>query len=360
MRTQLFVSVVSLLALTVTAVKAQDQTLLEMPDLGLAMSHPKVWQITQVRKTNDLKVLIPIQGSSQKATLELYNIGFNSEKDVWQLGQKAINDRMKREIMRQWEEEFLGVPMLLTKVSFVDKDGPQILLTGLIYSRTAKKLMFRLAAAPDDYDKAEFAWRETMNTIRTGQAWTPEDPSLKPDPKAPVKTSMPKPVITSPKSLDGEVKLSKPPVAIEATVAGRKVELRIPGEWAGKVEEDGSITLTNTEVAGSVKVTLASILDSDPPQRALLVTSSKTLESYQKVTKRDESIPTKNKAGALVAAVWRTGTMAQGDLFTCDAVTANGDFYFVMNFKSQNASKIGAERKHIEALLVNSTIQVLP
>ena len=328
MRTQLFLSVVSLLALTATAVKAQDQALLEMPDLGLAMSHPKVWQISQVKKSNDLKVLIPIQGSSQKAVLELYNIGFNSEKDVWQLGQKAINDRMKREVMRQWEEEFLGVPMLLTKVSFVDKDGPQILLTGLIYSRTAKKLMFRLAAAPDDYDKAEYAWRETMNTIRTGQAWKPEDPSLKPDPKAPLKTPLPKPVITSPKSLDSEVKLTKPPVAIEITVAGRKAELRIPGEWAGKVEEDGSITLTNPDVSGAVKVELASSLDSDPPQRALLIASSRTLESYQKVTKRDESIPTKNKAGALVAAVWRTGTMAQGDLFTCDAVSANGDFYF--------------------------------
>ncbi len=156
------------LVATASQAKSQDLSLLEMPELGLVINHPKNWQVTTVRKSADLKVAIPIEGSSQKAQLELYNIAFNSEKDVWQLGQKAINDRMKREIMRQWEEEFLGVPMLLTKVSFVDKEGPQILLTGLIYSRTGKKMMFRLAASPDDFDKAEFMWREAMNGCMDG------------------------------------------------------------------------------------------------------------------------------------------------------------------------------------------------
>lgn len=324
------------------------------------MTHPKAWQVTPIKKTSDVKLSIPIEGSSQKATLELYNVGFNSEKDVWQLGQKSINERMKREVMRQWEEEFLGVPMLLTKVSFVDKEGPQILLTGLIYSRTAKKLMFRLAASPDDYDKAEFAWRETMNTFRTGSAWEAEDPSKKPDPKAPPRTLLPKPVVTKANSLDNEVKITKPPVAIAATIAGRKVEVRIPGEWAGKVQEDGSIVLSHPEVGGTLRLTLASSLDSDPPQRALLISSSKTLNDFQKVSKRDESAPAKNKAGAMVSAVWRTGTQAQGDLFTCDAASTSGDYYFLLNFRCVNAGKVGAERKIVETLLQNCSIELLP
>lgn len=359
MRTAHLLPILSLFVFSAVA-RAQDQSTLEMPELGMAISHPKAWQINTVRKSQDLKVLIPIEGSSQKATLELYNVSFNSEKDVWQLGQKAINDRMKRELMRQWEEEFLGVPMLLTKVSYVDKSGPQILLTGLIYSRTNKKLMFRLGASPDDYDKAEFAWRETMNTIRTGRPLKPEDPTLKPDPKAPQQTQLPTPVITKPNSLDKEVKITKPPVAVAAEVSGRKVELRIPGEWAGKVEEDGTLTLTNPDVAGNVKINLASILDSDPAARALLKASSKTLGDFQKVAKRDESIPEKNRAGAMIASVWRTGTTAQGDLYTCDASGANGDFYFILHFRSVSTSKIGAERKLIETLLANTTIEVLP
>jgi hypothetical protein len=359
MRTKLLFSVVSILALGAFA-RAQDHDLLEMPDLGLAMTHAKGWQITKIGKTNDMKALIPIQGSSQKAVLELYNVGFNSEKEIWQLGQKAINDRMKRDLVRQWEEELLGVPMLLTKVSFVDKDGPQILLTGLIYSKTPKKLMFRLAAAPDDFDKAEFVWRETMNTFRTGRAWVPEDPNDKPDPKAPIKTQLPKPAITNPNSLDTQIKVVKPPVSISATVSGRKVELRIPGEWAGKVDENGVITLTHPDVAGSVKVVLSSSLDSDPPQRALLSAASKTLEGYQKVSKRDESLPEKNRAGAMLAAVWRSGTSAGGELFTCDATGTNGDFYFVLSYRSGNSAKVGAERKLVESLLSLSTIQVLP
>lgn len=339
---------------------AQKATILEMPDLGLAMTHPDDWQITTVKKSNDVKALIPIEGSSQKAVLELYHVSFNSEKDVWQLGQKAINERMKREVMRQWEEELLGVPMLLTKVNFVDKDGPQILMTGLIYSRTGKKLMFRLAAAPDDFDKAEFAWRETMNTFRTGRQWTPEDPTQKPDPNAPVKTPMPTPAIVKPKSLDEETKTTKPPVAIAATVAGRKVEFRIPGEWAGKVLENGSIALTHPDVAGTVSVTLATTLDSDPPEKALLAASSLSLKDYQKVSKRDETRPAKNRAGSSVATVWRSGTTGQGDLFTCDAVGSNGDFYFVLAYRTANAGKVGAERKLIESLLQNCTVEVLP
>lgn len=359
MRTAHLLSLVSLFVFA-TAARAQDQSILEMPDLGLAITHPKAWQVNTVKKSQDVKVLIPIDGSSQKAVLELYNVSFNSEKDVWQLGQKAINDRMKREMMRQWEEEFLGVPMLLTKVSFVDKSGPQILLTGLIYSRTNKKLMFRLAAAPDDYDKAEFAWRETMNSIRTGRPLKPEDPTQKPDPKDPVKTQLPAPAIVKPNSLDNEVKISKPPVAIAATISGRKVELRIPGEWAGKVDDEGVVTLTNPDVVGSVKVVLSSSLDSDPAARALLKASSKTLGDFQKVAKRDEANPEKNRAGAMVASVWRTGTNAQGDLYTCDASGVNGDFYLILHFRSNNTSKIGAERKLIETLLNNITIEVLP
>ncbi|MBC8064323.1 MAG: hypothetical protein H7Y17_05800 [Chlorobia bacterium] len=359
MRTALLFSFFSIVSFSATA-NAQDQTLLEMPDLGLAMSHPKNWQVTPVKKSPDMKVLIPIEGSSQRATLELYNVSFSSEKDVWQLGQKAINERMRRELMRQWEEELLGVPMLLTKVSFSDKEGQQILMTGLVYSRTAKKLMFRLSAAPDDFDKAEFAWRQTMNTFRTGRAWLPEDPTKKPDPKDPQRTQLPTPVVTNPNSLDGQNKTTKPPVSIEATISGRKVEIRIPGEWAGKVGEDGAILLTNPDVGSQVRLTLASALDSDPPQRALLAASSKTLGDFQKVNKRDESVPEKNRAGASAAAVWRSGTTAQGDLFSCDGVCFNGDFYFVVSYRSTNASKIGGERKAIENLLQNSTIQILP
>ena len=359
MRTFTLISIATVLAVSAFA-NSQDHSLLELPELGLAMNHPKDWQISTVGKTKDVKVLIPIQGSSQMALLEIFGIPFNSEREVWQLGQKAINERMRREVMRQWEEELLGVPLLLTKINFVDKGGPQILLTGMVYSRTAKKLMFRLSAAPDDFDKAEFIWRETMNTFRTSQPWTPEDPTQKPDPRAPIKNPLPPAVIKQPNSLDAEVKTVKPPVAIESVVAGRKIELRIPGEWAGKVQEDGTILLTNPDVAGPVKIQLASALDSDPPQKALLAASSKTLGDFQKVTKRDESLPTKNKAGAMLASVWRTGLSSQGDLFTSDACAFVGDFYALASFRSTNAGKIGSDRKLVEALLQNMTIQIAP
>lgn len=357
MKTALLFSAVMLLT-GLQGEGGSNQATLELPDVGLALSYPKAWQVTAIKKSHDFKVRIPIDGSSTAADLEIYNVGFDAEKDVWQLSQKGINDRMRREVIRQWEEEILGVPLLLTKVSYTDKSGPKILLTGLMYSRTPKKLMFRLEASPDDFDKAEFVWRETMQTFRTGAPLKPEDPTKKPDPNKPVQQSLPP--ISKPKSLDEKVEFVKPSVVVEATAAGRKVNIMIPTGWEGKVAEDGTIALTNAEVASQIKVALASTLDSDPPQRALFVASSKTLNDFQKVAKRDESVPAKNKAGAMTASVWRVGTTAQGDLYTCDATIANGDFYVVVAYRTTNAAKIGAERKAVETLLQSMTIEQAP
>jgi len=357
MKTALLVSIVSLFFGTQGETKS-DQASLELPDIGLAMAYPKTWQVSPVKKSSDYKILIPIEGSSQKAELEIYNVAFDAEKDIWQLSQKGINDRMKRDIMRQWEEELIGVPLLLTKVTYSDKEGPHISLTGLMYSRTPKKLMFRLTASPDDYDKAEYVWREAMQTFRTGVEFKPEDPNKKPDKTKGQQISMPPPIVTKPKSLDDGGKIVKPALSIEATVSGRKVLLRFPTGWAAKAADTGVITLTHPDVSGSVVVTLSSTLDSDPPQRALFIASSKTLNDFQKVTKRDETEPGPNKAGATLATVWRVGTAAQGDLFTCDAVGSHGDFYFIFGYRTTNASKIGGERKAVETLLQTMTVDV--
>jgi hypothetical protein len=220
--------------------------------------------------------------------------------------------------------------------------------------------MFRLSAAPDDFDKAEFSWRESMNTIRTGRPWTPEDPNLKPDPSQPQRTQLPPPVVTKPNSLDGKEKIVKPPVSVSATVAGRKVEIRLPSDWAGKVGEDGQITLTHPEVTNAVILSLASSLDSDPPQKALLLASSKTLGDFEKVTKRDETVPDRNRAGATVASVWRSGSGIKGDLFTCNAVVVSGDNYALISYRCVDMGKIGNERKLVESLLNSCTIELVP
>jgi len=360
MKTALLFSAVYLFFGGIQGSGTTSQTQLELPDIGLAMSYPKTWQVSPIKKTNDYKVLLPVEGSSQRAELEIYNVGFDAERDIWQLAQKGINNRMKRDIMRQWEEELLGVPLLLTKVSYTDKEGPKIQLTGLMYSRTPKKLMFKLTASPDDFDKAEYAWRETMQTFRTGMALKPEDPSKPRDTKNAQRISQPPVIVTKPKSLDAESKVVKPALTLEATAAGRKLLIRYPAGWVAKIAEDGVITFTHPEVSGKITATLASSLDSDPAARALFIASSKTLNDFQKVAKRDESVPTANKAGATSASVWRVGTSAQGDLFTCDSTVAQGDFYLVLSYRTTNGSKIGGERKAVEALLQMMTIDVAP
>src|SRR4051812_15977869 len=99
-------------------------------ELGLSFNYPKSWKVTKVKVRNRTKFditnpktwrpastdnttrfLLPVEGSKQDGTLEIYSAQFFAETDIWQYSQKDINDQMKRPVLRQWQEEILGVPL---------------------------------------------------------------------------------------------------------------------------------------------------------------------------------------------------------------------------------------------------------
>jgi hypothetical protein len=118
--------------------------------------------------------------------------------------------------------------------------------------------------------------------------------------------------------------------------------------------------LRNPGVAGGVNLTVFPVTGSDPSDIALNKASGASLNEFVKVSNRDEKLPAMNKAGAMVAQVWRSGTGAKGDLFTCDAICQSGDAYFLMSYGTANAAQWKAEQRLIQALLDRISIEPAP
>lgn len=340
--------------------------------IGISITHPADWKVAP--KKQDAWITIPLKGGSMVAGLNLVAAVFQSETDVWQLSQEHVNKNLGFEVIRQWQEEILGVPFLLTKVRSgpgklssavravpgLPSNEPLVTLIGLVYSATPRKLMFRLTAPEAGYDDAEFLLRKSLETIRTldGKMPLPEDPDRKPDPQQPVPTAPPRPAtrVTIGGPANSEKTAVRAPLVHEATAANRKIGFYYPSEWKLETGADGKLTLRSAEPAISLSLELHSTLDSDPPLRALIKASAASLKSFDKVARREENLPETNKAGAIVIRVWRTGTGASGPIWSFEAVGGSNDFYFLL--KGQGTGALPADlRKAVEALVDQASVE---
>lgn len=189
--------------------------------LNLAFSYPKSWSVSTNNKKETTKMTIPLGGST-KATVEIFDAIYGAEPDAWQKVQIDINKQLGREIVRQWQEEILGVPMLFTKVHYYDKGVDTQALTGLLYNRSYKKLLLRMVAPTGSYDAVELDLRNALQSLRTLNGST-----LKPEtPNRPVLPEETKPDINP-----GVVKVTylKPTSAKERIRKGEQVEKLVTG-----------------------------------------------------------------------------------------------------------------------------------
>jgi hypothetical protein len=346
-----------------------DPNLTQYQNLRVLMkfTHPKTWVVT-TNKKGESRFLVPIEGTSDKAVIEIMPVLFSSEKDVWQLSQVGINKTMKREVERQWEEEILGVPILLTKVNYNDKGTLRTSVTGLVYSLGFNKMMYRIVASPSEFDKVDYAWRQVLLSLRTmyGEMPKVEDgskPSV-PDPNAPARGFPPdeilhpqiphevnKPVATKP---------VKAPLATTVEVGGQKLAIHAPTDWKIEMGKDGAFVLRNPAIGSVINGTLFANVGSDPPPIALFKMSAADLNDFAKVTQRTESLPKPNKAGTPVAQIWRTGKSASGDLITCEAAVLTPDHYILLNYRSTDVARSAGEQRLIQMLLDQISIEPAP
>lgn len=327
--------------------------------LGLTFQHPDNWKV--ITKKGDTRITMPLD-NGDVAQLLIFPRSFNSDIDLWNSVERDIANQEKRTVDSQTQEEIMGVPLLLTRVKYTEKGRAMESLSGLVYSATPRKLLFRLIASESSFDKAEQAWRSALNTLRTSDGKLPkaEDPNRKVTPEE-VKAAAEGPTKISQIQPDKPKRtvFHKGQVAIDASAAGHKVQLRVPTGWLGRRDADGSVTLTHPELSAPLKVSILSSLDSDEPDRALDRAAVGSLGAFTVVLEREDTKAVANLAGAIVQQVWRKGTADKGSITSCDAIGVTGDYYWVFSYRGTLPVPATKDARLLEALIKVMSVELL-
>jgi hypothetical protein len=344
----------------------QDTQTYTDPQLGLSFTHPTTWVLTsenpktkghhKKKKSDDdsAHFTLPLQGATSTADLLVMRASFSGSADVWQMVQADANKNMKRTVEKQWQEEILGVPLLLTKIDYTDNGEAKTTVTGLLYNASANKFLFRLTGPAADFDKAQYEFDNSMQSLRTldntlPKAQEADKPVAKEDERGL------KHVIIAPTP---PPKYRLAPIAVPITVSTKSIVLRIPKGWSAKDVKDNVLTLDNPELGYPVQVTLATSLDSDPPSIALSKANGISLADFRTVTKRYDSPIAVNDAGCTTESTWRDGLGAHGKLMSMEAVGVSGDFYFIASCRPVPGPTYIAQKKLIDGLLSEISIDI--
>jgi|GEM_PF-1562304 len=331
--------------------------------LLMKFDYPKTWQVTNDKK-GDSRFLIPIPNSSDRAVVEISSVSFRGEAEQWQVIEVGNSKTLKQDVERQWDEEILGVKLLLTKVNYTEEGTPKTSETGLLYTFGFNKLMFRITAEPSEFDQVDHDWRKVLQTLRTwdGEMPTPEDPTKKIERKE-VKPGFRADEVAHPQVPHDvhTTKTAKPvqsPVATTLEFAGKKIDLRIPAEWKVESTKDMGFRLNCSGMEGPVDMVLYPLDGADPPELALQKNSAAALNDFASVAFREESLPVTNRAGASVAWILRSGANAKGGLFTCEAFCQTGPYYGLLTYRTTYGAKWKAEEILLKSLLEQMSIDI--
>ena len=353
---------------------AQDTQTYTDPKLGLSFAHPTTWLLESPApvadsgkrshkkkkgaSTDSVHFKVPLTGAAEDGDLLIMRASFSGSKEVWQQVQVDANKSLKRTVDRQWNQEILGVPLLLTRISYSDNGADKTTLTGLLYTDTNDKLLFRLTGPTSDFDKAQYEFTEAMQTLRTTNNELPKEQD--PDhPSQPVTTvndrGLKHPLYLPP----GQQRAIISPIAVPMVVSTKNVELRIPRGWTAEHVEGNTLQLTNPKLSYPVKIHLATTLDSDPVSTALGKQCADSLTEFDKVEHRYDSPIEPNQADCVLATVWREGRGSKGPLITLDAAGKSGDFYFIASCRPIAGETAAVQKKILFDLLDQISIELI-
>lgn len=360
--------IIALLFATVTGFyKQQDvpTAVFTEPFVGMQFNYPKTWQLVKSKKRKDrdrTTLVIPVEGTSDTAELDVDRTDFHASIDLWQTIQLRANEQLHRKVVRQWSQEVLGVSMLFSRIDYTERGTQKSAVVGLFYTRTSEKLMLRLTSPTEDFDKVFYTFGKLLETLRQTDGKLPEEDNPSID-LAPASGKPEKAPIT-PHAIDSTSKSRKvtykAPFTVEVVVSTRKITFRIPEGWTAENVKDNELDLKEPNLTTPLHLQFFSTLDSLPPIQGLTKFSAKQLASFNTVDSREDSNPSPNRAGCTVATVWRLGKNAQGDIITSEAMGSMGDYYFLSSYRQTNKTESKADRKLIDALLKLVSIEPVP
>ena len=360
--------IIALLFAAVTGIsKHQDvpTAVFTEPFVGMQFNYPKTWSVVKSKKRKDrdrTTLVIPIEGTSDTAELDVDRTDFHASIDLWQTIQLRANEQLHRKVVRQWSQEVLGVSMLFSRIDYTERGNQKSAVVGLFYTRTSEKLMLRLTSPTEDFDKVFYTFGKLLETLRQTDGKLPEEdnPSIDLAPAS----GKPELAPVTPHTIDATSKTKKAPykapIPVDVIVSTRKVTLRIPEGWSAENVKDNELDLKQANLTAPLHLQFYSTLDSLPPMQGLTKFSAKVLSSYNTVDSREDSNPVANQAGCTVATVWRFGKGDSGDIITSEVMGSMGDYYFLASYHQSNKVQSKADRKLIDALLKLVSIEPAP
>lgn len=314
------------------------------PQLGISFQYPRSWNL---RKEKYMTVLTWRTKGGREARAQWVPTVYRDTAALWQQLQVDVAANRNDKIVRQWEEEILGVPLLMTRVERIEKGRTYSVWGGLIYSRTPTKLNFRVYSSPEDAAETEEDWRKVLLSVRTEAGDTPlaEMPGSKIEPVKPKDPDLP--VVTWTTNSD-QAKL-KPVRAPK--------RLKIDGFFAYSPEawtvEGSALACENLKGVLTIE---ARRVKAGTGLRAFLGYSGSQLNVIDQVESRNERQLGLNKAGYTVWEVVRTGT-SKGKSTTMGlwAGQLDDNMWFVSY--QGDATTFRADRGLIESLVTALSVE---
>jgi hypothetical protein len=286
--------------------------------LGLSFRKPVEWRVEQGRVQTTFTV--PTQGDDV-ATIQVFESLYRQTPEQWQEMQLEINDQLGREVEEQWRETLLGVPLLLTRLSYNEAGTSLKTLVGLLYSATDLKLNYRLTAKESDFDFASDEWKEALLTLRTADGALPgtespdrpfgvaeeENEEEEPVPNA-FRWELPEP------GANREIG----PVRESISVGESTFVLTMPENWRVEMRGEERV-LVHPDLTRPLSLRFGGG-DQQAAVSALSRTAGQKLSDYETVELREDSAGDFSKSGAWVKSIRRSGTDAEGERVGVDAV----------------------------------------
>ena len=275
--------------------------------LGLAFEYPATWQYQKKDKDHPARFLIPIEGTTAKAELQIIDLEYRASPEAFQETQATMIGRLNQQLLRQWQIEVLGVPLLMTKLKSVGEDGERTTLVGLLYSSTPRKFNFRLTAPTESFDAVEYPWQGVLETLRTTSGTLPtaegtEPPKTTPTPAKAVRT------VIGPRLKNVTYKGS---VVAPLAFGGTSGNVVLPDGWRAEPAGEGMLRLSHAKL--SVPLTMRGYLSqADNGGDILKEAAKKNLTGFGKVDRRYDPVIETTKTGASAAAVLRVGSDTEG------------------------------------------------
>lgn len=341
--------ITTLLAGIVVGLAPQDQPVqtkvVQEKKLDLQLDVPRPWNVRRTSYGQELRFKV----DGQDVNVRLIVAPLPPSQGLYQESVRDVQASQGNMVVRQWEEEILGVPLLLTQLTVPDKTDATkpatTRLMGLLYGGQKDAFSFQLETLEAAYPAAEQQWRNALLTIRTisgslptqaGQA-PPDDPEPV-RPQNEVKVHVVRPDDGAPK----EPKFG--PVRVVADESAGLFAY-LPEGWSASEEgvlkgPNTTTTITLSVGAGTKEVT----------RRTYFSKAGSLLSTLTKVEKRHEPKPSVNNAGFETEWMERFGPTADGQGGHRVAFGWSGTLYWTITAQGSQQA-LEADRRALASLI---------